>query len=103
MIIAESADTILELQAEVEEQKDEARGLRGTIVSLNEEVEVLSKQRAKLAGECEQYALQVRELVQSSGAEEAEAARVRTLKTQVDKLGRELSTREEDNRSLRVS
>ena len=72
-VIAESSNTILELQSTVEELKDEAVGLRGTIVSLNEEVELLSKQRAKLSGECEQYALQVRELVQSNGAEEADS------------------------------
>ena len=78
-VIAESSETIRELQGQVDELKDEVKGLSDKIVSLNEEVEVLSRQRAKLSGECEQYALQVRDLVRSNDAEEAEAATVRAL------------------------
>lgn len=66
-VIADSAEACANLQQQLEDAKDKISSLGETVAQLNEEVELLSTQKAKLAGDSEQYAMQVRDLVMASG------------------------------------
>jgi chromosome segregation ATPase len=66
-VIADSAEACAKLQQQLEEANDKISSLGETLAQLNEEVELLSAQKAKLAGDSEQYAMQVRDLVMATG------------------------------------
>jgi chromosome segregation ATPase len=95
-VIAESSDSLAELQGALEEAQDKSGALNDAVLQLNEEVELLSNQKARLAGECEQYAMQVRDLVQATEASETASIATRALRQQIEKLSAHLKQRDEE-------
>jgi predicted nucleic acid-binding Zn-ribbon protein len=89
-----SADAIVQLQNEVSEEKERSGGLEDTIVQLNEEIDLISTQKIKLAAECEQNMEQVRELVMSKSMTQSEG--LQTMKAQIDQLSHSVRLKDEE-------
>jgi hypothetical protein len=78
----------------VSEEKERSGGLEDTIVQLNEEIDLISTQKIKLAAECEQNMEQVRELVMSKSMTQSEG--LQTMKAQIDQLSHSVRLKDEE-------
>lgn len=76
------------------EEKERNGSLEDTIIQLNEEIELISTQKIKLAAECEQNMEQVRDLVMSKSMSNSDA--LLTMKTQIDQLSHSVRLKDEE-------